>query len=111
MDRGRLAFVLAAASLAPTALVAFEGRDIAVGFVATLMVAVNLAALRIAPRFPRSLPVVVNLGNAILAGLLAYDYRRDGKIGLPWAWAAAGVMFLAVAWGAWRKANAAADQG
>jgi hypothetical protein len=103
MSPGRLAFVLAAVSLAPTALVAFEGGDMAIGVISTLMIGVNLAALRLAERFPRRFEVTVNLGNAILAWLLAFDYKSDGKIGLPWAWAAAGAMFLGLAWVGWRR--------
>jgi hypothetical protein len=109
MAHGRLPFILAAVSLAPTALLAFEGGDVAVGVVATLMVAINLAALRIAERRPRPIQVLVNLGNTILAWLLAYDYWRDGKTGLPWAWAAAGTMFLAVTWAGWRAAGGASE--
>jgi hypothetical protein len=103
MTPGRLAFVLAAVSLAPTALLAFEGGDVAIGVVSALMIGVNLVALRLAERFPSRFELAVNLGNAILAWLLAFDYKRDGKVGLPWAWAAAGAMFLALAWLGWRR--------
>ncbi len=73
MAPGPLPFILAAVSLAPTALLAFEGGDVAVGVVSTLMVALNLAALRIAERRP--IQVLVNLG----VGRMAQGRSRAGE--------------------------------
>ena len=90
-------YLLAILALAPSVLVALDDGNLLMAAAALILVAVNLAAWRIESRDPARARLVVHLANAAFAFLLARDYNLQGKTGLPWAWAAAGVVFLVAA--------------
>ncbi len=112
--RQRLPLVLAVVALVPTTVVAFGDGDLAVGGAALVVITLNLVALRLMTRIGRSMTAVINLANALLAFVIAHDAWRDGKTGLPYAWVAAGGMFLVVAGAglrAGRVTTSESDQG
>jgi len=97
MSRKDWPYLLAILALAPSVIVALEDGNRFMAAAVAGMVAINLAAWRFESRHPARARLVVHLANAALAFLLARDYQMQGRRGLPWAWAAAGVVFLLAA--------------
>jgi len=95
--RERFPYLLAAAALVPAIWQAgVEGQLVLAGLSAALLL-VNLAALRWQRRFRLLLPMVVNLLNAAVCLVLAWQATAQGKQWIQYAWVGAGVVFLVVA--------------
>lgn len=95
--RERLPYLVAAAALLPAIWQAgMEDQLVLAGLSAALLL-VNLAALRWHGRFRLLLSMVVNLLNAAVCLVLAWQATVQGKHWIQYAWGGAGVVFLVVA--------------
>ena len=67
------------------------------GGVNLAMVAINLSALFFIKRHAKITNFVLFMCNSIVAFLQGYHYYLDGKKGLPYAWAIAGLFYIVAA--------------
>lgn len=89
----KLPFLGAVVALVPSVVVAVQDGDLILAMVISLLVLLNITALRWNERYPM-LSIFINLGNALVSFILAIRMFEVGKKGLPYAYLAAVVGFL-----------------
>lgn len=90
----RLPLIIGAIPFLLAGLDALGQGDIFFGVANLLMAAINLAALIFVEKLPVMTNLVLFLLNAVMAFIIAYQYKIAGKIGLPYAWVFAGIFYI-----------------
>lgn len=92
----RFVNILAALLFAMSALSFFKGGQILYGFILLIISCANIFVLVYLNHNLRLTKIILNLFNALAAGLTAYDYYSKGTDYIHYVWLLSMLMFLAV---------------